>query len=145
LAAKDSIGEKESFGSVIINRDGCRFKPLPRTNLTAFAAIGRSAPFWDNYELGYYLFPVVARRPEDRRFIYDFRGSNTFDFCDPNEQFETKFAKLNELMAQHHGKIDVLLVWGREERVEAMILRWYEQEPYFQNGEIRLFRRRPEF
>lgn len=96
----------------------------------------------DNYKLGYYLFPVIARRTEDRQFIYDFRESNTYDFCDPQEQFAAKFDRLSNVLENNHAKIDVLLVWGKDEKIETLINRWFESEPFFENGSMRLFRLR---
>lgn len=142
IAARDFIGENDSFGSIILNRDGCKFKPIPRSNLTAFMAVGKNTRYWDNYELGYYLFPVIARNDEDRRFISEFREGNTFDFCDANEQFENKFNKLNKVLQTHHDKIKVLLVWGRDEKIDELISNWYEKEPFYQNEDVRLFRLR---
>ena len=136
------IGENESFGSVILNRESCKFKPIPRSNLTPFIAIGKNTRVLDNYELGYYLFPVIARHADDRQFIYDFRESNTFDFCDASTPFETKFARLSEVLENHHDKIDVLLVWGSDARIDALVDRWFESAPIYQNNYVRLFRRR---
>ncbi len=142
LEAKQYIADNESFGSIIVNRTGCKFKPVPRSNLTPFIAMDKNTKVLDNYELGYYLFPVIARRTEDRQFIYDFRESNTYDFCDPQEQFEAKFDRLSNVLENNHAKIDVLLVWGKDEKIENLINRWFESEPYFNNGSMRLFRLR---
>ena len=145
LAARGFIGENDSFGSIILNRDGCKFKPIPRSNLTAFMAIGKNGRFWDNYELGYYLFPVVARNLQDQQFIYEFRESNTYNFCDPQEQFETKFNRLNQTLQTQHSKIKILLLWGKDEKIEMLIKNWYENEPFFDKDDVRLFRLKNEF
>ena len=142
LEARNYIGEGESFGSIVLNRESCKFKPIPRSNLTPFIAIGKSTRVLDNYELGYYLFPVIARDADDRQFIYEFRESNTFDFCDPSTQFEPKFERLSKLLESRHEKIDVLLVWGDDERIDALVSRWFENAPFYQNKYVRLFRRR---
>jgi hypothetical protein len=142
LEARNYIGDDESFGSIVINRESCKFKPIPRSNLTPFIAIGKNTRVLDNYELGYYLFPVIARNADDRQFMYDFRESNTFDFCDPSSQFETKFNRLSNLLENRHDKIDVLLVWGKDDRIDSLVKRWFDDEPYFQNNYVRLFRRR---
>lgn len=139
---KQVIEENQSFGSIIINRDGCKFKPIPRSNLTTFISIDRNNKVWDNYELGYYLFPVVAKNDADSQFIYDFRESNTFDYCDPQEQFDSKINNLKELMPIMQSRFDVLLVWGKDDRIEPMIGEFFEAVPFYQNGDVRLFKSR---
>ena len=142
LEAKNYIGDNESFGSIVLNRESCKFKPIPRSNLTPFIIIGKNTRVLDNYELGYYLFPVIARSAVDRQFMYDFRESNTFDFCDPSSQFETKYNQLSNLLENHHDKIDVLLIWGKDERIDSLAAKWFDREPFYQNNYVRLFRRR---
>jgi hypothetical protein len=140
--ARNFLGENESFGSIVFNRDGCQFKPIPRSNLTPYVAVGKNTRALDNYELGYYLFPTIASDGEDRLFIYEFRESNTFNFCDPSEQFEAKAARLTRTLENYHEKIDVMLVWGTDPQIEPLIRRWFETAPFFENDRLRLFRRR---
>ncbi len=68
--------------------------------------------------------------------------SNAFDLCNPNENIDEKLAHINSLLDSHNDKISVMLVWGSDERVEAVLKKWFEDKPFFQNERVRLFRRR---
>ena len=61
---------------------------------------------------------------------------------DKSVNFEEKLLKLESLLESNHNKIDALLVWGKDARVEAVLNKRFESEPYFESGEARLFRRR---
>ena len=142
LSGKEAIKDSDSFASIVLIENGCRYKANPLTNLNVLYGIGKNTRIWDNYELGYYLFPVVARNPSDRQFIFNFRESNAFDLCNPNENIDEKLAHINSLLDSHNDKISVMLVWGSDERVEAVFRKWFEEKPFFQNERVRLFRRR---
>jgi len=142
LPVENLIEDNQSIGSIVINRDGCKFKPIPRVNLTTLITINKNNKVWDNYEIGYYLFPVIPNNDLDRQFIYEFRESNTFDFCDPQEQFESKLKRLSELMPVVQKKMDILIVLGSDERIDKLITEWFDELPFYQNGDVRLYRAR---
>lgn len=142
LAAKDHIGKNESLGSIVFIGDSGRFRPLPLTNLTSYIGIGKEGPVWDNYEFGYYLFPVVAKTPEERKFVFDFREANTFDLNNPNENIAEKRAKLEIVLALNHDRIAILLVWNEQPDFVRLRENWFEKEAYFESGDLKLFRHR---
>ena len=142
LAAKDHIGKKESLGSIIFIGDSGRFRPLPLSNITPLVGIGKDGPVWDNYEFGYYLFPVVTKTPEERKFVFDFRESNTFDLNNPNENIAEKRAKLESVLALNHDGIAILLVWNEQPDFVRLRENWFENEAYFESGDLKLFRHR---
>jgi hypothetical protein len=104
--------------------------------------VGKRTRVWDNYEIGYYLFPVTAKNPQDQQFVSDFRESSNFELCDPNEKAEGKLNQLNELINTHHDRINVILIWNGDGRAMPFLSEWYENEPFYENGRIRLFRHR---
>lgn len=142
LAGQAAVGNGDSLGSIILIEDGCRYKSSPLANLPVLYGIGKDTRMWDNYELGFYLFPTVAKNAADSRFIYDFREAATFDLCDPNERLDEKFARLDSILDSNNDKITVMLVWGDNERVSPLLKKWYEEQPFFQSGRVRLFRHR---
>ena len=142
LSGTEMIKDSDSFASIVLIENGCRYKANPLTNVNVLYGIDKNTRIWDNYELGYYLFPVIARSPSDRQFIFDFRESNAYDLCDPNEQANEKLALLDSSLNIHNDKINVMLIWGNDERVEAILRKWFEEEPFFQNKRVRLFRHR---
>lgn len=142
LSGKDFVQDSDSFASVVLIENRCRYKSNPLTNINVLYGIGKNTRVWDNYELGYYLFPVIARDSSDRQFIFDFRESNAFDLCDPSENINGKLTKLNSTLAANHEKINVMLVWGSDERIEIILKQWFEDAPFYQNERVRLFRHR---
>ncbi len=142
FVAKDQIGHNESLGSIVFIGDTRRFKPIPLSNLTPYLGIGKNAPVWDNYEFGFYLFPVVTKTPEQRTFVFAFRESNTYDLSDRNVNVAEKRAKLELVLAENHDRIDILLVWNGQSDFVGLQQKWFEREPYFESGELKLFRHR---
>ena len=140
LSGRNMIKEGDSIGSVFLLEDVFRFHASPETNLNTFNAVGRDIVVWDNYEIAYYVFPIIARNPSDRQFAQNFTTSNGFQLNNPNEDFEKKLTKLNSALEKNHEKINTMLVWGYDARVDKVLNNWYESEPYFENGRLRLFR-----
>ncbi len=143
LSARSHIGDNDRLGSVQFIENGCRYKANPLSNLNVLYGVGKRARVWDNYEIGYYLFPVVLKDSQERQFVFDFRESSSFELCDPNEKVEDKLNhQLNTLMNSHHHRIDIILIWNGERRAMPFLNEWYENSPFYENGRVRLFRHR---
>jgi hypothetical protein len=142
LSAADHLRADDSLASVITIEDNGPFKAMPVVNLTPFIGIGKIGPVWDNYEFGYYLFPVVARDIEARRFVYDLRLANTLELYKDDER-TAKMTKLEQVFDVGNQRIDVLLVWNEQPDLEQLRSRWFESEPYYRSGNIALYRRKP--
>jgi hypothetical protein len=84
----------------------------------------------------------VAKDISHRKFVLEYTGNSAFPLNDKSVDFAARLAKLESLLAANNEKIDVILVWGKDARVEAVLSRWFENEPYFESGELRLFRHR---
>lgn len=141
LSARPAIADTDSLGSIVLVADGCRFRSNPLANINPLLGVGKNTRVWDNYEIGYYLFPVIARDSRERQIVFDFRESNAIDLCNPSE-IDEKFTKLDSFLHQHHDKIKVMAVWNGDERVSALLREWYDDKPFFQNGRVALFRHR---
>jgi hypothetical protein len=143
VAAQPMVEENTRLVSVSIIEDGLRYHSLPTGQMDNYLGIGgRNVQVWDNYEIGHYLFPIVAKEISHRQFVLNYTGSNVFALNDKSVNFDEKLSKLEALLEANNNKIDTLLVWGKDARVEAVLSRWFESEPYFQSGEVRLFRHR---
>lgn len=140
LTAKPFIANEDKLASVVFIENSCRYKASSLSNLNPLLGIGKETIVWDNYELGYYLFPVIAKDTNDQRFIFDLREANAIDTCNPNENVEEKLSKLELIFLSGHEKISVLLVWDEDARLKPIISKWFEVEPYFQNGKVKLYR-----
>lgn len=142
LTARAAVPDGSTLAAVTMIEDGTRFHAAPAGQLTNFFGIGRPVLVWDNYEIGHFLFPVVAKNPSDRKFVYDLTRHNFFPLDDASINFDERLANLDAVLAEHSRKIDTLLVWGSEPRIEAVVYKYFESESYFQNGRVRLLRRR---
>ncbi|HLL99865.1 MAG TPA: hypothetical protein VK400_02315, partial [Pyrinomonadaceae bacterium] len=143
VAAQPFVEENTRLVSVSIIEDGLRYHSLPTGQMDNYLGIGRkNVQVWDNYEIGHYLFPIVAKEISHRQFVLGYTGSNVFALNDKSVNFDEKLSKLAALLEANNDKIDVLLVWGKDARVEAILNKWFESEPYFQSGDVRLFRHR---
>jgi hypothetical protein len=105
-------------------------------------AMNRRTMLWDDYETGYRVFPVTAARDDDRAFIREFTNHNIFRLGSAEENFDERLSKFSGVLAKSNGRIDTMIVWGRDQRVETALSKWYETEPYFENGQVRLYRNR---
>ncbi|MEO8572922.1 MAG: hypothetical protein ABI481_03060 [Pyrinomonadaceae bacterium] len=142
LSAGAAIANNDAFGSIIVIDEPPRFRAQPLFNLTPLVGIGKNAAVWDNYEFGYNLFPVVASSTEMRKFVYDFRESNTFDLRDLIENQEAKRRDLDGVLAREHSRFRVLLVWNDQPEIAAIRNKWFEERPFFEAGDLQLFRHR---
>ncbi len=142
LALGDALEDRESLASVIVLDEGKRFHSNPTAQMSNFFGIGRRTVVWDNYEIGYGLFPLVARSAAEARFILEFTSLNVFDVADPASAKSSRLAQLDRCLAANREKIGTLLLWSRDPQVEAVLGKWFESEPFFEHGRGRLYRRR---
>ncbi len=140
LSAKPFINDTDKLVSIVMIENGCRYKANPLTNLNPLLGIGKNTRIWDNYELGYYLFPVVIKNKDEQQFIFDLRQSNAINVCDKGENVTEKLNNLEELFQQHHNKFTVLLVWNGDERIKPIISEWFEEEPFYIKDKVKLYR-----
>ncbi|MDQ3323232.1 MAG: hypothetical protein M3525_12495 [Acidobacteriota bacterium] len=143
FSASKAIDEGDSIASVVVVDREIKFSAYPIRQTNNYNGIGRNNLVLDNYELGYYLFPVIARNNAHRQFVFDFTENNMFYLNQPNSKnFDDNLRKLEATLAADNDKIDTLILWDTDARVERILSRWFEDEPYFQNGRVRLFRHR---
>lgn len=142
LKAANSIEVGSPIASIIVLNGQPRFHSNPLIRTDNLLGIGRGNVVWDNYETGYYFFPVVAAENKDRDFIRDYSGSNSFQLQYADEDFDAKFARLESSLAANHDKIKTLVVWGQDARVDELVHRWFETTPYFEDERLRIYRSR---
>ena len=138
LSAQNAILPDDKLASVILVEDSLRFNSLPVTQMNNYFGHVKNRIIWDNYEIGHYLFPVVAKSAEGKQFVFDLTRYNTFTLNNPNQNFDERLSKLDLVLAENNQKITALLVWGRDSRLEVVLNKWFE--PTFENGRIRVFR-----
>ena len=137
----EKVTNGERLASVIVFDEQLRFFPSPIQRIGSLAAIGRDVVAWDTYEAGYYFFPVVAADPADRRALVGYSTANILRPLSPEVNFDVAFAQLSEQLNENHARIDVLMVRGRNDRVDALVKKWFGPEPFYETPRFRLFRR----
>lgn len=143
MDAGELLRKSPSSATITLEENSLRFHASPVGQLNCYNGIGTNNIIWDNYEFGHYLFPLITRNIEDRRFIFDFtRGSfigldNTDDGFG---NFDIKLGRINSSLESHNDRIETIALWGRDARVEGILNKWFEAEPYFENEKLRLFR-----
>jgi hypothetical protein len=134
------ITEKDSVFPVVLSGESRRFHSLPTTGMGNYLGIGRNIQVWNDYEIGHRLFPIVAKNEADRQFMFDFPSAAVNLSNNSEESLDEKLSKLDSALAANHGKIKILLIWDSDPAVEAVFAKWFETEPFFTNGRVRLFR-----
>lgn len=142
IEAGQQIPDEQRIASTVILEDSPRFHAFPATQMINYLGTGRNIIVVDNYEMGYNLFPIVLRDIESRKFVHGFTGSNVLYMNDPQKDPATDLKYLDFFLVDDSGKIDTMLLYGRNDAVEAVLSKSFESKPYHELGNIRLFRRR---
>jgi hypothetical protein len=142
MTAASSSPDRVKIASTVVIRDKVRFHAFPTTQMNNYLGIGRNQIIVDNYEMGHNLFPVVTRDIKMRNFILGLTSSNVLYENDAREDFAGDLRDLEFYLSNNFGKIDVMLLYGRNEAVEGVLNKTFDSQPFFESGDIRLFRRR---
>jgi hypothetical protein len=112
-------------------------KIFPFLHLDSLLGIGTGNIIWHNHEAVQYYFPVQIRHPIELDIAQTFDGLERIRSKAPHiEHLLDRWARL---LADHHDKIDVLVVWGADPRFDQINRQWYGPEPVFQRGDLRVF------
>lgn len=142
LNASRNIPENHSIASVTVVEDVLRFHSVPELNMNCLNGLNQKHFIWDNYELAYYVFPMVGKEKADIDFMRLLIESNSFAMNKPGEDIAGKLAKLESALSQNNGRIDTLALWGKDPKVEELISKYFDPIPYFQDQNTRLFKRK---
>lgn len=143
MAAADLLRQSPSSASITLEENSLRFHANPIAQLNCYNGIGTNNIVWDNYEFGHYLFPLIARKIDDQQLIFNFTRGQYIALDDPDDGFGTfdvKLGRIKSSLEAYNDKIETIALWGRDPRVEAMLNKWFESVPYFENEKLRLFR-----
>jgi hypothetical protein len=136
------INEHDSIFPVVLSDESRRLHSLPMTGMGNYLGIGRDIAVWNNYEIGHRLFPIVAKNEADRRFMFEFPSAAVNLSNNSGESLDEKMLKMESSLGTYHDKINILLIWNSDPLVEPVFAKWFAPEPFFSNGQIRLFRHR---
>jgi hypothetical protein len=139
MQAKPYVGKGQRVETIQIDTGG-PYRVNPVHNLSSVLGIGTDNIVWNNYGPCLYYFPVkftddaVSRRALDLSDVSVFRFKNSlYD--------ETKHLQWwSQLLSETHGEIDTLVIMGSNPLIDEINAQWYEREPVFQTGDVRVFR-----
>lgn len=140
LSAQRSILPDDRVASVILIENDLRFNSTPTAMMNNYFGFEKNRIVWDNYEIGHYLFPVIAANAADKEFVFDLTRFNAFSPNNPNQNFDEKLTNLDSFLSANNHKIKTIIFWGKDVRVEAVLTRWFDAQPVFENGRVRVFR-----
>lgn len=119
------VPPESRIASVILIENGGRFNAAPTAMINNYLGIGSNRIVWDNYEIGHYLFPVVAKNEADKSFVFDLTRHSALSLNNKVQDFEQKLQNLDSVLNSHHQKIQFLIVWGRDPRVYGVLNKWF--------------------
>lgn len=138
----DKVFDGERIASAMVFEEQLRFHPSPLQRVSSLVGIAKDVVVWDSYEMGYYFFPLIASSAEDRRTIREFTVTNIIRPQYADENFDIGVSRFGRQLEANHDKIDIMVVRGRNERIDAEVFRWFGPDPFFETENYRLFRRR---
>lgn len=137
-----SVGTGRRIGTLMIDMPPELSPPTERgtslhRHLDSLLGIGTGNIIWHNYEAVHYFFPVQLRHPIEHHITQVF---STLDrIWSKAPYIEHLINQWARLLADHHDKIDVLVVWGADPRFDQINWQWYGPEPVFQQDDLRVF------
>ena len=141
VTSQQALTEGDSIVTIAIVEDGLRLHSMPEPQFSMLNGMGRNIVVWDNYELGHYLFPLVTNNDDDRAFVWNLANSHAIS-RDPRESVPELIAKLDRTLAAHNGKVTKVIFWRRNEMVENVVYKWFDPNPIFENGRVRVLKHR---
>jgi hypothetical protein len=109
-----------------------RFRANPLLHADNLLGVGTGNIVWSNYETQFYYFPVQFRDGLDRPPSGEIEEV-VLGKVPPAEGWA-------KLLRRHHRKIDVLVVWGSDPKLDAISDRWFR--PVFREGSVRVLQHR---
>ena len=136
MMAKPYIGARQRVAALIDQpEDDYRAKPL--LHLADLFGIDTGNVIWNNYGPGLYYFPIKFR---DARNTELFHGPVFPEFTDPEN--EKDIDDWSKLISDIQSRTDVLVVWGGGPDLDDTSAEWFEDEPVFENDNVRVFKHR---
>ena len=143
LPVISQLQSKDRFASVMVFDEQMRFHPSPMERIGSLAGVNKvDSIVWDTYEAGYYFFPIIAVKEVDRDAVRLYTQSNVIRPVFLDENFDRVVQIFGERLDADHGRIDVMMVRGRNARIDHEVQRWFGPGPFYETENFRLFRRR---
>jgi hypothetical protein len=139
MAATPAVGTGKRIGTLQLDLPR-RFSMPLLPHIDSMLGIGTGNIVWHNYEANQYYFPVIYRNALGRYLGQELSRLETIDLTSFNAV--SHITRWTDLLTAYHDAIDTLVVWGVDQRLDALHTRWYDPEPVFQEEELRVFQHR---
>jgi hypothetical protein len=141
FAAARVLRPDDRIASVVVLDPSPRSISHPEMQLSSLLGTVDGYFVWDNYELGYYQFPLIANDAATRDFISKLNFGKVYHHDMDEHEMEEALSGMNEALSMGGDKIDAMLLWGHNERVERLLFNWFDSSPVYADDKIRVFRR----
>jgi hypothetical protein len=133
IRAADRVGQHQRVATVLIGIKS-RFRANPLLHADSWLGIEGDNILWSNYETRHYYFPVRFRPELDRpeAFAFEKIALDT----DPRAG-ATACGLWQQVLDQHIGTIDKVVVWGSDPALDEITRRWCQLESA--GGDVRVF------
>ncbi len=142
ISALNKIDQSKNIASVTVLDQKPRFRSEWAAQAVNYTGFGKDQLVWDNYEMAHYLFPVKMKDLIAKSFVLDLTTSNVLAYGATIDEANLKIEVLRKCFHDEAHRIDVLVAYGRDEKLDEMITATFDNQPYFEQGKVRLFRRR---
>jgi hypothetical protein len=124
--------------AVLIDEPEDNYRAKPLLHLSDLFGIDTGNVIWNNYGPGLYYFPIQFRDPNNAAL---FCGPVFPEFTDP-ENVQRDIEDWTELLSEIESRTDALVVWGGGPELDEINSEWFDDEPVFENDDVRVFRHR---
>lgn len=122
VAMQRWIGPGERVATLTIEDAPRRFSSVTVPMMSNYFGASGTGLILDNYELGHYLFPVIAKTAEEKAFILEFTQNSVLRPFEA-DAFETRKQRIAGIFERR--KINKLIVAGNHPEIEELILRYF--------------------
>ena len=132
------VGQRQRVATLLLRlKLPGRHPSNPLLHADCLLGIGTGNVIWNNYETRHYYFPVQFHAGLDRP---DAGALEAIALQDDPRNASTRADHWERLLSRHHAAIDVLVVWGRAPRLDAINAQWFQ--PVAEDGLLRVLRHR---
>ena len=133
IGARHAVGDGRRIAALLL-KTRSRFRANPLLHAVNWLGVGTGNVVWNNYETLHYYFPVHFQPGIDRPDPAELEWISIHDA--PGEA-GLRARKWEELLAQHAGSIDELIVWQQDPALDAITARWFARVEV--RGDVRIF------
>jgi len=142
MQAAPFVGSGQRVAVVIADRKS-RYVVNPVLNLSNQLGIESESIIWNNYGPAYYYFPVEFQNQEAADRWKEFNVMGEIFLAGKAEEIATQDTeRWIRAFSRLYNATDRFIVWGNASWLDPINARWYESEPVFENGEMKVFRRK---